>query len=123
MTDVIQGFDAISYHVRDIKKARQFYTHVLGLKELHFDEKMESLTVAVPDGPKISVHVQGPDEPGRPAGTITGFALLVSDIARSVAEIKKRGGNIVDEPSKRPWGVTYATVADPDGNEILLAMR
>src|SRR5881396_16390 len=92
----IRKLNSIWVHVHDIKNARKFYHDVLGLKEIWYDEGGESASFRIPQGPPISMHVQGKDEPGRPAGTVT------------------------DRPEKKPWGNWNATIADPDGNEFVL---
>ena len=104
-------------------KARHFYTSVLGLKEMSWNAESGRGEWQVPGGATLVAHVQQPDEPGRAPGTVSGIVFAASDVARSVAEVKKRGGQITDEPWKAPWGPTYATVADPDGNEFVLIQR
>jgi predicted enzyme related to lactoylglutathione lyase len=49
--------------------------------------------------------------------------LRVRDGAQAEAEVRKRGGHVVDGAWKAPWGPTYVTIADPDGNELLLIQR
>ncbi|MCA1814057.1 MAG: VOC family protein [Halobacteriales archaeon] len=118
----IQGLDAITVHIRDPDQARDFYTRVLGFKELSFDAAAQRGTWQIPGGATLVAHVQRPDEPGRPAGTVTGVMFHVRDAQASRDEIARRGGK-VDEPWKAPWGPTYVTVWDPDGNEWLLIQR
>jgi catechol 2,3-dioxygenase-like lactoylglutathione lyase family enzyme len=36
MTEAIEGMEAVSVHIRDIERARKFYSEVLGLKEVSF---------------------------------------------------------------------------------------
>jgi len=119
----IQGLDAITVHIHDVAKAKDFYTRVLGLQELKFDGDPErGGKWEIPGGGTLIAHVQRPDEPGRPAGTITGVMFHVRDAQASRDEIAQRGGK-VDEAWRAPWGPTYVTVWDPDGNEWLLIQR
>ena len=123
--DVIEGLDAITVHLTEPNKAkaRDFYSRVLGLKEMSWDEAQGRGAWQVPGGAVLVAHVMRPDEPGRPPGTVTGVMFAARDAKASADEIRKRGGRIVDEPWKAAWGPTYATVADPDGNEYLLIQR
>ena len=66
------------------------------------------------------MHVQGKDEPGRPAGTVSGIYFSVTDVRRAARAIERKGGTVTDRPEKKPWGNWNATIADPDGNEFVL---
>lgn len=123
--DVIQGLDAVTVHLTAPRaaKARDFYTRILGLKEMDWNEPQGRGVWQVPGGLTLVAHVMMPGEPGREPGTVTGIMFATSDVHASAAEIKKRGGSVVDEPWKAHWGPQYATVADPDGNEYLLIQR
>jgi predicted enzyme related to lactoylglutathione lyase len=124
--DVIQGLDAITVHLTapNKTKARDFYSRVLGLKELSWDDASGRGAWQTPGGAATLVaHVMRPDEPGRLPGTVTGVQFTTTDVRASVAEVKKRGGHVTDEPWASPWGPIYATVADPDGNEFVLIQR
>lgn len=123
--DVVQGLDAVTLHLTapNQDKARDFYTRVLGLKEVSWIEAQGRGEWEVPRGFRIVAHVMQPGEPGRPPGTVTGIMLATRDVRASAEEVKRRGGRVTDEPWKAAWGPQYATVADPDGNEILLIQR
>lgn len=123
--DVIQGLDAITVHLTKSNQdaARDFYSRVLGLKELSWDEAQGRGAWEVPGGAVLVAHVMQPREAGRLPGTVTGVMFVARDVRASVAEVQARGGRVTDEPWVAPWGPTYATVADPDGNEFLLIQR
>ena len=123
MTPVFDSLDSITLHVRDLDKARRFYGEVLGLPEAPLPSESGLLLFTLPGGARLLMHVQGDQEPGRPAGGPTGLMLATRDAHRSVEEVRRRGGTITDEPWKAPWGPVYATVADPDGNELVLIQR
>ena len=116
----IRKLNSIWVHVRDIKKARAFYHDVLGLKEIWYDEEGESASFRIPRGPPLSMHVQGRDELGRSAGTVSGIYFSVVDVKRAARAIERKGGIVTDRPEKKPWGNWNATIADPDGNEFVL---
>src|SRR6267378_7543123 len=72
MKSEIETVDAIWVHIRNIKKARVFYRDVLGLKELSASDEEEYGIYQIPRGPKLGIHKQGKNEPGRKAGTVSG---------------------------------------------------
>jgi catechol 2,3-dioxygenase-like lactoylglutathione lyase family enzyme len=127
MVEVITGLYAVSVHVRDIHKARAFYRDVLGFHELNFDEKAGRAVFRLPDTPTIlRMHVQGPDEGGREPGTVSGIMFRHPDPAAACAEIKRRGGTVVNEPRvvEIPGAKFVLSVfADPDGNEFIITNR
>jgi predicted enzyme related to lactoylglutathione lyase len=123
--DPVQGLDAITVHLTKPNqgKARDFYTRVLGLKELSWDEEQGRGVWQIPGGATLVAHVMREGEPGRPPGTVTGVMFTARDAHASEAEVRRRGGHVVDPAWKAPWGPTFVTVADPDGNEFLLIQR
>lgn len=121
MDPPILELDAITIHVLDVEASRRFYREVLGLREVLFSQGLA--VFVLPGGARLAMHVQEPGEPGRPAGTVTGLLLRVKDCAEAVRTLKARGANVYDGPWKAPWGPTYATLADPSGNEFLLIER
>src|SRR5690349_1219317 len=94
--EVLQGLDAITVHLTapHKDKARDFYTRVLGLKELSWEQDAGRGVWQIPGGATLIAHVMRPDEPGRPPGTITGVMFTTRDAAASEAEIRKRGGHV-----------------------------
>jgi predicted enzyme related to lactoylglutathione lyase len=123
--DVVQGLDAITVHLTapHAAKARDFYGRVLGLREVSWDDAQGRGVWEIPGGAHLLAHVMRPGEPGRNPGGVTGVMLTARDVRASGEEIRRRGGHIVDEAWMAPWGPTYVTVADPDGNEYLLIQR
>lgn len=120
---LVDELDSITLHVTDIDEARTFYTEVMGFEELAWIEPTGMAILGLPGGARLLVHEQQPDEPGRPAGTVTGLMFGCQDIEATVETIRERGGRITDEPWQAPWGPMYATVADPSGNEFVLIHR
>ncbi len=124
MTEIIEGMEAVSIHIRDIRKSRTFYSEVLGLKEVHYNEKISRAAFAIPGTSTVlTMHIQGPGEGGREPGTVSGIAFTNHDPGAACAEIRKRGGTITSEPEliKRPgMTMTLAVFADPDGNEFMI---
>ncbi len=124
MDDVIQGMEAVTVHVRDIERARAFYSKVLGLREVSFLAKASRAAFAIPGTTTLlTMHVMGEGEGGREPGTVSGIVFSHADPAQACAEIRRRGGTIVDEPhtfQAAVGTVTLGVVADPDGNEFVI---
>ncbi len=123
MTAIVEGLGSITVHVRDLPKSREFYRDVLGLREIAFQEDRGRLVFALPGvSTVLAMHVQGPGEGGREPGTVTGVVLTSSDVTAACAEFRRRGGTVTMEPVLVPgFGITRAVLADPDGNEFVLA--
>lgn len=124
METVIEGLEAVTIHVRDIQRSREFYSKVLGLKEISYIEKASRAAFALPGTSTVlTMHPMGPDEGGREPGTVSGIVFAHRDPVAACAEIQRRGGTIVDEPVTytNPLGrVTLGVLADPDGNQFVL---
>lgn len=123
MTTIVEGVSSVTVHVRDLQKSRNFYRDVLGLREIAFQEDRGRLVFALPGIPTVlAMHVQGPGEGGREPGTATGVVFTSSDVGAACAEFRRRGGTVTMDPVTVPgWGITRAVIADPDGNEFVLA--
>jgi predicted enzyme related to lactoylglutathione lyase len=124
MPEVIEGMEAVSVHIRDIERARKFYSEVLGLKEVSFIAAASRAAFAIPGTTSLlTMHIQGEGEGGREPGTVTGIVFSHHDPKAACEEIRKRGGLIVNEPETfpSPLGMqTRGAFADPDGNEFVI---
>jgi predicted enzyme related to lactoylglutathione lyase len=124
MSDVIEGMEAVTVHIRDLERARRFYTEVLGLTERSYLPAASRAAFAIPGTTTVlSMHIQAEGEGGRDPGTVSGIVFSHHDPSAACAEIRKRGGSIVDEPKtfQTPLGVqTRGVFADPDGNQFVL---
>ncbi len=124
MVDVIEGMEAVTVHIRDIQRARKFYSDVLGLREVSFLPKASRAAFALPGtSTLLTMHPLGEGEGGREPGTVSGIVFSHRDPVSACAEIRRRGGTIVDEPETFPTAlgtVTLGVFADPDGNQFVI---
>jgi predicted enzyme related to lactoylglutathione lyase len=128
-------YNAISrsqIYVLDQDEALNFYTNVLGL-ELAADVDlgfMRWLTVRVPGDPVREILLERPGPPSMDEATATqvrelltkgavaGSLFLTTDDAMATYNtLKKRGVDVTDEPSTKPYGIDFG-IRDPFGNAI-----
>jgi predicted enzyme related to lactoylglutathione lyase len=123
MAALIEGLEAVSVHVTQIERSRRFYAEVLGLTELVFERALSRAVFEIPGSTtRLTMHPMAPGEGGREPGTVSGLVFLHHDPPSAVEEIRRRGGTIVAEPQTfAQLGFTRAVIADPDGNEFILA--
>lgn len=111
----------IAVIVSDRKKATEWYTQRLGLALI---ESMDHWVAVGRKGKGGMLHLcqisefeaTAPLEPGN-----SGITLRVPgpDFVKACAALKANGVEFAEEPKKESWG-WYATVRDPDGNELFL---
>jgi catechol 2,3-dioxygenase-like lactoylglutathione lyase family enzyme len=111
----------IAVVVSDRKKATEWYTGALGLDLV---ESMDHWVAVGRKGKGGLLHLcqmsefepNAPLEPGN-----SGITLRVpgADFVAACAALKANGVEFTEGPKKEPWG-WYATVRDPDGNELFL---
>ena len=109
----------VSIPVKDQTAAKSFYTELLDAKVI------EEMPFG-PDAKWIRLELPGVETrivlatwfPQMPPGCVQGLVLTTSDIAKTRAELKKRGLDI-SEIKKQPYG-QEATFSDPDGNGWVL---
>jgi lactoylglutathione lyase len=118
--------------VKNLKKSVDFYTRLLGMKELRRREVPEgNYTLSfVGYGPEETHTVLeltynwGKDD-GYELGTAFGhLAIGVPDVAATCETLRKEGVKIVREPGPVKFGTTIiAFIEDPDGYKIELIQR
>ncbi|TYB48042.1 VOC family protein [Actinomadura chibensis] len=105
--------------VSDQDAAKSFYADTLGF-EVVADQStgpVRWLQLA-PKGARTSV-VLASHVPGHEPGSLHGLILETSDLDDDCERLRQAGVD-VDGPQDLPWG-RQATLADPDGNGLVLA--
>ena len=124
MNDPIEGMEAVTVHIRDIERARRIYSGVPGPREVSYRPKASRAAFAIPGTSTLpTMHILGEGEGGREPGTVSGIVFSHHDPVAACAEIRRRGGTIVDEPETFPTAlgtVTLGVFADPDGNQFVI---
>lgn len=124
---MITHIGTISIFVDDQDRAKAFYTEKLGF-ELRADNPMYPgaetrwLTVA-PAGAATEINLYKMDKNWPHYQNIKGetqaVTFYVQDLEGTVAQLKKQGVTVVNEPERQHWGA-FATIADSEGNQLLL---
>ncbi|UFT98463.1 VOC family protein [Radiobacillus kanasensis] len=112
----IKKLNTIIVPVKDLERSIHFYKHVLHLSEDFVENGMAYYSVGSGEG-KLSIMLHIIDEP-EPVEKGIVIELLLDDVHAAVSSIRKAGGEIVQEPIDREWGVKEAVIADPDGYKI-----
>jgi len=122
---MIKAIKFASIPVKDQDKALKFYTHSLGFGivtdqpmgpgqqrwlELKISGAETKLVLFTPDGHEDRI------------GTFQGITFMTDDVARTHAELAKRGVEFSQGPTTQPWG-TFAVFKDVDGNQFVLSSK
>jgi uncharacterized glyoxalase superfamily protein PhnB len=116
--------------IHDPDLALTFYRDTLGL-ELRNDVARGDfrwLTVGCPSQPEVSIVLTNYLN-GSPAdvdalagliakGALNGVNFTTDDLDTAFEQVRKAGGEIVQEPADQPWGTRDFTVRDPSGNMV-----
>jgi predicted enzyme related to lactoylglutathione lyase len=115
---MITGIAFVAYPVSDMKRARDFYERMLGLK-LEYNYQEEWLEYAVGAGTFAITTMDIQHPPGR-RGAIIAFE--VDDLDAIRAALAANRVEMFSEVAVTPVCRSFAA-ADPDGNEIVLHQR
>ena len=112
----ISSIAFVGIPVTDIKRSREFYEGVLGLKVS--DEMMGGkwIEYAVGDDTLAIANV---GEQWTPSDQGTGAALEVEDFDEAIRRLKDRHVRFAAEPFETPC-CHMAVVQDPDGNKLII---
>ena len=122
---MIKGIKFASIPVKDQDKALKFYTTALGFG-IVTDQPMGPgqqrwLELRIP-GAETRVVLFTADGHEDRIGTFQGISFFTDDVQRTYEEMKKRGVEFSEGPTKQEWG-TYAIFKDVDGNQFVLGSK
>lgn len=129
---MITHISIVSVFVKDQDDAKKFYVDVLGFEEKD-DIRLGDYrwcTVVHPTQPELQVNLAVPGPPHSPdmveamkramdGGGMAGLGLTVDDCHATVADLKAKGVEFVQDPQERPYGVE-AVCRDNSGNWMVL---
>ena len=114
-------------YVGDQDRAKRFFTETLGfelLQDVPMGEGPQAarwIEVAPPERNVVLVLFTPDDQQDR-VGTFSNILFTCDDIQATHEELRTRGVEFVDPPSRQPWG-WWASFKDPDGNTYGLGQR
>ena len=112
----IKEIGFVATPVTDIKRARQFYEEVLGLKvaEQMIGGKWIEYAVG-----RNTLAIANVSDTWTPSDQGTGAAFEVEDFDDAIKRLKDRGVPFAAEPFETPC-CHMAVVQDPDGNKLII---
>jgi catechol 2,3-dioxygenase-like lactoylglutathione lyase family enzyme len=116
----MQRIAVVSVPVSDQDRARRFYTETLGFElvtEAELGPGMRWLQVA-PAGAEVSLTLVTWFD-AMPPGSLRGLVIETDDLTGDYERLMARGATFLGPPSNQPGGA-FATLSDPDGNELVL---
>lgn len=119
---MIKHIKSASIPVTDQDRALEFYTKKLGFRVLTdapFDGTQRWIELGIPRAETRVVLFTAEDHK-KMIGGFMNFTFATDDVEGTAQELKARGVEFVQEPTKADWG-TMAIFKDPDGNRFLLA--
>jgi catechol 2,3-dioxygenase-like lactoylglutathione lyase family enzyme len=118
-----EGVGSLSLFVHDLEEARRFYVDTLGFGVRA--QPHEGLLVLCETGTSLMLYAAEANTQATPMGRRTHVALADDDVEAVLARIEAGTGRVLDRVTTPhgPGGaekVAAATLADPDGNELVL---
>lgn len=116
----MQRVTVVSVPVVDQQSAKAFYVDSLGFEliaEATFGDELSWVQVGPAGGEASLTLVTWFDQ--MPAGSLRGLVIETDDLDGDYARLTADGVTFLGPPSPQPGG-TFATLVDPDGNQISL---
>jgi lactoylglutathione lyase len=107
----------------DMARSLEFYRDLLGgAVTYQFPPEGEPGYVGIDiGGSHLGIGLQ--EQPGELANDRITLWVYAQDCDIAVARLRDGGVPVLQEPADQPWGERMATVADPDGNRVIVASR
>ena len=119
---MIKQINFVSVPCADQKRALEFYTKRLGLAvftDQPFDDQQRWIELKVA-GAQTKLVLFTSDEHKDMIGKSVTFTFGVDNLDRTYAELRERGVEFTQLPTREPWGA-FASFVDSEGNKLLLS--
>jgi predicted enzyme related to lactoylglutathione lyase len=121
-TVMIKAIKFVSVPTRNQDAALEFYTKKLGFKvmtDAPFDGTQRWIELGIPraDTKLVLFTAEGQEQM---IGGFMNISFMADDVEATAKEMKARGVEFVQEPTKADWG-TVAIFKDGDGNRFVLS--
>jgi predicted enzyme related to lactoylglutathione lyase len=117
---IFRNVNVVSYHVKDWKKAMDFYQKVLGWPVAYVNEEMGWVEIGEEDPTHIAISRWDDREPIPPYKGRPTAALGVEDAIKTTEDLRALGVRC-DDAVTIPGVVCFGTFYDPEGNRIQFA--
>ena len=97
----------------DVPRLAAFYKQLLGMENGSNDETHQFI---IPEGTALTVYNDGTVKNNRNRNICLAFT--VDDIDREYEKVLALGAEIIEPPTKRPWGAINMSFYDPDNNMV-----
>jgi len=121
---MIKNLDFVSIPVADQKRALRFYTEQLGFTiftDQPFNEEQRWIELKIA-GAQTKVVLFTPEEHKDRIGGFQNLSFNCDDVDRTYEELKARGVEFTQPPTKEPWG-HMAMFKDSEGNIFLISAK
>lgn len=108
--------------VKDIKKAIEFYTHVVGLTLKEFHPEFNWAELSGPGGSTLGIGQEGSESPMK-AGVNAVVTISVTDLDVALKHYREKGATLVGEVIEIPGHVKMQTFTDSDGNTMQIVQK
>jgi catechol 2,3-dioxygenase-like lactoylglutathione lyase family enzyme len=119
---MIKQIKFVSVPITDQDRSLEFYTKKLGMRVLTdqpFDGKQRWIELGFPRA-ETGLVLFNTDNSAKTMGGFMNISFKADDVEATAKELKARGVEFVQEPTKADWG-TSAIFKDPDGNQFLIS--
>ncbi|MEV0900248.1 VOC family protein [Actinoplanes sp. NPDC049802] len=107
----------------DLPRALRFYRDLLGGEVTYrFPAEGDPGYVGIQLG-RSHLGIGQQDEPGALTNDRVTLWVYADDCDAAVELLRAGGVTVLQEPAGQPWGERMCTVADPDGNRVVIASR
>lgn len=105
----------VSLLTNDVLKLAAFYKQLLEIDNGSDDEIHQFL---ITEGTALTIYNDGSMKNNQNQNICLAFT--VDDIEREYKKVLALGAEVIEEPTKRPWGAINMSFYDPDNNMIFL---
>ena len=119
---MIKAMKFVGVPVSDQQRALDFYTGKLGFRVITdqpFDDTQRWIELGIPRADTKVVLFTAPGQ-DKMIGGFMNITFMADDVEATTKELKERGVEFVQEPTKADWG-TSAIFKDVDGNVFVLS--
>jgi len=103
----------VCLNTNDVVKLANFYKELLEIENSSNDEGHQIL---ISEETQFTIYNDGSKKNNNNRNICLAFT--VDDVEKEYQKLLEMGAEIIEMPTKRPWGTTNMSFYDPDGNVI-----